>query len=566
MADLIKKIKIKKQDGTFTDYIPIGAEAQNISTSDGDSVQLKLNKKPYYYNTVADMKADLKLKVGDMAVTLGYYEANDGGAAEYRIVQSSDKYIENLNNNLKAELIVKDEINILQAGAKSDGSVSVSSLINSLINLYNDCTIYIPHGDYLVSETIYLDTATKIVGENKFKTRLFTNSAINMIENKNDDIAVCFISNLWIDGNNKANKGIYLYRNRTNLVYNDSRTELRSLMIKKCNDWCLQIGDPNTTSNILEIVVDDIFIHQFTGGGMYVSRCADSHFSNIRVGTGLLNTKPCCQIEGFNLQILSSKVFLSGKLDNHQSGWVFNGGANIVADIEAQCCTKYGVEINNTKNSEFIISSDRNNIENTNYAGILLNEVQYCNVTANIGNNISYEGFETVKGVKIISPNSLNLKVNAGIDIAQKLDLSNYNTSNLLTVNSKIQVNGYSEQDITPEINANPTLPSGITLTKINDNSYLLEGTVSSDQTIWICGGYGLHTAITKLDENHSYILQTGNSNIGMSLFNYTTNLGGGWGQRIMGSNSEITGVLLQLKGNITYNDIISPKIISILN
>ena len=40
MADLIKKIKIKKQDGTFTDYIPIGAEAQNISTNDGKALLL----------------------------------------------------------------------------------------------------------------------------------------------------------------------------------------------------------------------------------------------------------------------------------------------------------------------------------------------------------------------------------------------------------------------------------------------------------------------------------------------------------------------------------------------
>lgn len=125
MADLIKKIKIKKQDGTFTDYIPIGAEAQNVSTSDGDSVQLKLNKKPYYYNSVVDMKADTKLKAGDMAVTLGYYEVNDGGNGEYRIVSGTytddgGSYHE-LNNNLYAELIIKNnEFNIAQFGAKAN--------------------------------------------------------------------------------------------------------------------------------------------------------------------------------------------------------------------------------------------------------------------------------------------------------------------------------------------------------------------------------------------------------------------------------------------------------------
>lgn len=46
----IKKLKIKKQNGTFSDYIPIGVDAENIDTTDGDSVQLKLNKKLYYYD------------------------------------------------------------------------------------------------------------------------------------------------------------------------------------------------------------------------------------------------------------------------------------------------------------------------------------------------------------------------------------------------------------------------------------------------------------------------------------------------------------------------------------
>ena len=42
MADLIKKVKIKKQDGTYTDYIPIGAEAKNIDMKNGYSVQANI--------------------------------------------------------------------------------------------------------------------------------------------------------------------------------------------------------------------------------------------------------------------------------------------------------------------------------------------------------------------------------------------------------------------------------------------------------------------------------------------------------------------------------------------
>ena len=40
--DRIKKLKIKKQDGTFTDYIPIGADAQNIDMNNGFSVQANI--------------------------------------------------------------------------------------------------------------------------------------------------------------------------------------------------------------------------------------------------------------------------------------------------------------------------------------------------------------------------------------------------------------------------------------------------------------------------------------------------------------------------------------------
>ena len=170
MADLIKKIKIKKQDGTFTDYIPIGAEAQNISTNDGDSVQLKLNKKPYYYNSVADMKADTKLKAGDMAITLGYYEVNDGGHGEYVIVDddtlvSDDGSIHILSNGLRAKLIVDNEINVKQFGAKGNGiDLDNTPLLNALNYIKNSDikVLYFNDGNYLLSNKIYLPSGKYI--------------------------------------------------------------------------------------------------------------------------------------------------------------------------------------------------------------------------------------------------------------------------------------------------------------------------------------------------------------------------------------------------------------------
>lgn len=72
MADLIKKIKIKKQDGTFTDYIPIGAEAQNITTLSGESVENKIhyydNNKVKNYISIEDMQQDMFLQNEDVCL------------------------------------------------------------------------------------------------------------------------------------------------------------------------------------------------------------------------------------------------------------------------------------------------------------------------------------------------------------------------------------------------------------------------------------------------------------------------------------------------------------------
>ena len=79
MADRIKKIKIKQADGTFSDYIPIGAEATNVDLKSGYTVEKaigdldidtagnitsQLSKATKFYDSVAAMKADTHLTGG----------------------------------------------------------------------------------------------------------------------------------------------------------------------------------------------------------------------------------------------------------------------------------------------------------------------------------------------------------------------------------------------------------------------------------------------------------------------------------------------------------------------
>ena len=177
MSDLIKKIKIKKEDGTYTDYIPIGADAINVSTNDGESVELKLNKKPSYYNTIVDMKDDIRLKAGDICETLGYYSANDKGGSKFLIRKKvatdvqDDGSIIFLNKKLIAELLPRKEINIKQFGAKGKTNIDDTKAIQNALNYASSKKIklVIPEGVYNI-QTIELKENSWIAGESKTKS------------------------------------------------------------------------------------------------------------------------------------------------------------------------------------------------------------------------------------------------------------------------------------------------------------------------------------------------------------------------------------------------------------
>lgn len=148
--DKIKTVKIKNGDGSISEEsYTISVDARNVDMDNGkdlqdtignidvdidgniaeqldylnenvDDLNIDIKKKAYFFNTVADMKA-ANLKVGDYACTLGYHEINDGGGADYVILTTTNKtYFENLNNGLKAELIINEQLNVKQIGAYGD--------------------------------------------------------------------------------------------------------------------------------------------------------------------------------------------------------------------------------------------------------------------------------------------------------------------------------------------------------------------------------------------------------------------------------------------------------------
>lgn len=72
----------------------------------------KLKKKAYYFDNVASMKNATNLKDGDYVITLGYYEANDGGGASYLIRAKTEEDVDDniliifIGNELVSEKII----------------------------------------------------------------------------------------------------------------------------------------------------------------------------------------------------------------------------------------------------------------------------------------------------------------------------------------------------------------------------------------------------------------------------------------------------------------------------
>ena len=119
-----------------------------------------------FFDTVADMKASTVLADGSYARTLGYYSANDGGEALYKITEAQPStYYETLNSGLYAQLIPEDEcINVKQFGCVGDGATDDTAklAVAMAYGVANNLKIEF-NGDetYLISSATVIEESTK---------------------------------------------------------------------------------------------------------------------------------------------------------------------------------------------------------------------------------------------------------------------------------------------------------------------------------------------------------------------------------------------------------------------
>ena len=177
-----------------------------------------LNSKAIFgFDNVASMKSATNLIDGSYAKTLGYYDKNDGGASLYKIRQITNSdvvdnmFIISLNNeNLIAELITLNQVNILQIGAKPDNVTDNTSILQNGANYCknNNLKYYIPEGSYKTG-SITIDEV-KFIRIDGDINLINSTDDLNIYENVNGETPNIYINkvtngNIIMKGLNSAN-------------------------------------------------------------------------------------------------------------------------------------------------------------------------------------------------------------------------------------------------------------------------------------------------------------------------------------------------------------------------
>ena len=113
--------------------------ATAIADASGRTQQQINDKTALFYNTVADMVADTKLKAGKAVITHGYYAPNDGGGARYLIKDTATDYSIPVANNLHA--VFADSFDIRKFGIRNSATLDQTTEIQRMVN-YADSRVY----------------------------------------------------------------------------------------------------------------------------------------------------------------------------------------------------------------------------------------------------------------------------------------------------------------------------------------------------------------------------------------------------------------------------------------
>lgn len=165
--DKLKYIKIEDQDGTISDNIPIGADAENIDMANGNNLETEL--------------VNVNQNLNDKDINISNLQSKDN---------ELDEKIDNNINNLQSQ------VNSLASGSPIAA--------NSIDEMIDTTKIYVNVSDghwYYYNESSWIDggiyQATKIAN-NSIDLDMFTVNTNNIIGNKKRNIVLDFFIGRWL--------------------------------------------------------------------------------------------------------------------------------------------------------------------------------------------------------------------------------------------------------------------------------------------------------------------------------------------------------------------------------
>lgn len=242
------------------------------------------------FNTVAEMKKDSNLQVGQKISTLGYYAVNDGGGAQYIIKNTLDntKWNEHLNNDLYAELIVGDIYYPKMCGYSVNNSTTTNnSILQFIVN--NAVNVNLPDDHIYDIGTITISKSIKIkngkvnggfiLNPNKsvknvefdniyFKSTINNNNAAISMAGITKQHQYIVVNNCYING---YTYGIY-FTDGT-IHQGIFRSKFTNCTIQECN-YCFynysnnagyRIGDILISGNTLHAYISNIHLYKTDG-------------------------------------------------------------------------------------------------------------------------------------------------------------------------------------------------------------------------------------------------------------------------------------------------------------
>ncbi|MBR2705054.1 MAG: hypothetical protein IKE91_06270 [Clostridia bacterium] len=230
------------------------------------------------FNNVAEMKAANNLVNGSKCCTLGYYSANDGGKALYKIrtitnddVIDESTIIAVYDNTLIAELILEDSMAPEQFGCYGDGTHDDTTKFQIALN--KQVNLELKNGKtYLLTTNIDLPQYTHINGNGATIKYDYNGTREHQIRNAN-----------WLNNDNILNT---IYLDNINFYVNSTTrqikliglTDYENVIIQNCNysnnsslsygSWLLDLY-----SNCSNVLIDNINVETLTNNESLMNTC-----------------------------------------------------------------------------------------------------------------------------------------------------------------------------------------------------------------------------------------------------------------------------------------------------